>query len=65
MKFLSRANTPRLYWEKLKTQDRHVPDLYRSPIPGGWIISNGLDGGLTFIPDADHQWDGNSLPILE
>lgn len=52
---------PKLLWQKLKSKERNVPDLYRSTVPGGWLISNGIDGGLVFLPDPDHAWDGNSL----
>jgi hypothetical protein len=46
----------------------------RSKVPGGWLVfvygcavgelgSWGLGfGGLTFYPDPDHEWDGDSLP---
>jgi hypothetical protein len=44
----------------------------RAKVPGGWLIfvfgydwhqgnSYGF-GGLTFYPDPEHDWDGNSLP---
>jgi hypothetical protein len=36
--------------------------LYRAKIPGGWLLRGGGDGPLTFVPDPDHKWDGNSLP---
>src|SRR4051812_20531331 len=29
--------------------------LRRAKVPGGWLVAND-DGGLTFIPDADHKW---------
>jgi len=42
-------------------------DIYRAKIPGGWLISateNTRQNGLSvaFVPDPDHNWDGNSLP---
>lgn len=51
--------------------------IWRSKVPGGWLVrihsikeEIGEDehfvswayAGLTFIPDPDHTWDGNSLP---
>lgn len=54
-------NTPRLDWQRLKSKDKNVPDLYRSPVTGGWLVSAGIDAGLVFIPDEKHAWDGNSI----
>jgi len=38
--------------------------LVRSKIPGGWLVAfyGHNIGGLTFVPDPNHKWDGNSLP---
>jgi hypothetical protein len=49
--------------------------LRRSKIAGGWLVifyryefsgdpgDGGAGfGGMTFVPDPNHQWDGNSLP---
>lgn len=42
-------------------------EIYRAKITGGWLISAGDNANRTglsvaFVPDADHKWDGNSLP---
>ena len=57
--------SPKLYWEPLKNEGtsgvlRHT---YRTKVPGGWLLSaSDADGmGLTFLPDPNHGWDGNSL----
>ena len=43
----------------------------RAKVPGGWLVTaatsrvfgNNVDGvGLTFVPDAKHEWNGSSLP---
>ncbi|OGP49154.1 MAG: hypothetical protein A2Y79_11160 [Deltaproteobacteria bacterium RBG_13_43_22] len=69
--------------EKLE-QDREFKDqmpvfnVYRSKIPGGWLVfMYNLEyekdttlqlaygwgyGGVTFVPDPEHKWDGSSLP---
>jgi len=41
------------------------PLIKRAKIPGGWLVwcDGGLKGGLTFVPDPNHEWDGNSLPL--
>ena len=53
-------------WEKLKTTGNGT-DLCRSKIPGGWLVyfenlyGDKAAGGLTFVPDPDHEWYGASL----
>jgi hypothetical protein len=39
-------------------------DLYRTKVPGGWLILiEQRDGcGATFVPDPQHKWNGKSLP---
>jgi hypothetical protein len=36
----------------------------RAKVPGGWFVTFhvGSSAGITFYPDPDHEWDGNSLP---
>ena len=58
--------TPTLTFEKLATTGG--TNMVRARIPGGWLVrthrewrdSTGM--GITFVPDPDHRWDGNSLP---
>ncbi len=33
----------------------------RAKIPGGWLVRDTRDRGITFVPDPQHAWDGNSL----
>ncbi len=42
----------------------HEKFVHRSKIPGGWIvIKDDMRGfGGFFVPDPNHEWDGNSLP---
>jgi hypothetical protein len=57
-----------MQWERLQSNRFEV---YRTAVPGGWLvvvqsetaISFGSFSTLTFIPDAEHQWDGKSLPM--
>ena len=58
-----------LQWEFIdnKTKDTIViqwPRGKRTKIPGGWLVfmRDGDAAGLTFYPDPEHKWDGNSLP---
>jgi len=30
--------------------------------PGGWLVATEINGGVIFLPDPNHEWDGNSLP---
>ena len=64
-----------LVWEQLErdTKEVNVPFVgkfnpaeivKRAKVPGGWLVlimtHNG--SGVTFYPDPNHLWDGNSLP---
>ncbi len=43
-------------WETLTTTHG---DLRRSRVPGGWLVA--ASGGITFLPDPGHAWDGGSV----
>jgi len=51
-------------WQQLKSDPFTV---FRSAVPGGWMVVAYISGvntpSLTFYPDADHRWDGASLPL--
>ncbi|HVX68006.1 MAG TPA: hypothetical protein VHA11_15440 [Bryobacteraceae bacterium] len=47
-----------LEWEELAST--HGP-ARRAKVPGGWLVSVSGDG-LAFYPDAEHAWDGASVP---
>ena len=60
----SNRRTPVLEWQKLKSRNnKHMSELYRTAVPGGWLISQSGIGGLVFLPDPDHEWDGDSLTL--
>ncbi len=46
----------KLKWEAIHSS---IP-ASRCKVPGGWLVSI-TNGGLTFMPDADHVWDGSSV----
>ncbi|MFP4354799.1 MAG: hypothetical protein ACLFUJ_06705 [Phycisphaerae bacterium] len=54
----------KLTWQRIKSagEDGSPDMLYRAAVPGGWLVAvteNGMDGigtGLTFLPDAQHEW---------
>jgi hypothetical protein len=50
------AEAPALVWQQLKSSQ----PCSRAKVPGGWLVSAG--GGTAFYPDAEHAWDGTSLP---
>ena len=53
---------PKLEWEQISKMSLRFPGpIFRAPIPGGWLVSSQV-GGLVFIPDPRHRWDGGSVP---
>jgi hypothetical protein len=52
----------KLYWQKIKNTGEvsGVNDSKRAKVPGGWLVMV-WSGSITFLPDPNHQWDGNSL----
>jgi len=46
----------KLKWEAMHSS---IP-ASRCKVPGGWLVSV-TNGGLTFLPDAEHVWDGGSV----
>jgi hypothetical protein len=55
-----------LKWEWVQNEglkSRDYDTTYRTKVPGGWLIrTEACEGvGLTFYPDPNHKWDGNSL----
>lgn len=54
---------PKLEWQKMKSGHRKVADMYRSPVVGGWLITNANNESLVFIPDPEHRWNGASFPV--
>lgn len=34
--------------------------IARARIPGGWLVAAGSGGGVAFVPDPNHWWDGGS-----
>jgi len=52
-------------WECI--EKNNFTSVVRCKIPGGWLVrfethySETGAGGLTFVPDPNHQWDGSSL----
>ncbi len=51
--------SPTLVWESL-TNYGGPRRAIRTKIIGGWLLST-CEGSLTFIPDPNHDWDGNSI----
>lgn len=58
--------SPKIEWQKIRSNNT-MPPLYRSPVPGGWLIGSAEAGiaNICFVPDPEHLWDGNSLPREE
>lgn len=50
-----------LHWERLEDEFSTL----RAKVPGGWLLllNWGTRGtAMTFYPDPNHKWDGESLP---
>ena len=47
-------------WERLRSG---TIAMQRAKLPGGWLIALGDSGtrSLTFYPDPDHSWNGETL----
>ena len=66
---------PHMKWELIETDEQEFL-VKRAKIPGGWLVwaaeneepeedrawTLATAAGLTFVPDREHEWDGNSLP---
>jgi hypothetical protein len=46
----------KLRWETIPSTHGEVR---RAKAPGGWLVAAG--GGVTFLPDPEHGWDGGSV----
>jgi hypothetical protein len=48
-------------WEKLDSAPAHF-SVYRAKVPGGWLVTTNLHDslGITFYPDANHEWDAKT-----
>jgi len=60
-----------IVWEELPHRNVNegffvgsTPSVYRAKVPGGWLVAtkDSDSGGVTFLPDPNHEWDGSSLP---
>jgi hypothetical protein len=53
-----------IVWEDVESTGGLLAVL-RARVPGGWLVyaSNGYHhhGGMTFYPDPEHRWSGNTL----
>lgn len=70
MSIFSKQPIPTLKWQKIKNTgplSAERAETYRTQVPGGWLLSltdangTGRGIGITFVPDPNHEWDGNSL----
>jgi hypothetical protein len=59
-RYAPNAMLRRMKWQKLGSDNFQV---YRSAVPGGWLVLVGMLGsspGVTFYADPGHKWDGKS-----
>ena len=59
------ANSPTIEWQPIKNVNSAISKFtYRAKIPGGWLVTTAHGNsamGATFVPDPNHEWDGNSI----
>lgn len=50
-------------WEQLDSSNKSVT-INRAKVINGWLVSIYFGGvlSITFIPDTNYEWNGNSLP---
>lgn len=56
-------DAPRLIFEEIVAECPGAVGVFtiqRSKIRGGWLVTMG-DGGVCFVSDPSHEWDGASL----
>lgn len=44
-----------LDWEKIGKGPRGG-DIHRTKVFGGWIVCQGYQINMTFVPDKNHEW---------
>ena len=59
-------NDDNFVWEQVDWDYKQSTLTRRAKIPGGWLVNTRQVGkhpgnGLTFVPDPQHIWDGQSL----
>lgn len=49
----------KLQWERIEGGFFSSREVYRAKVPGGWLVAChiNLGGGVTFVPDPDHEWN--------
>jgi len=68
-----------LTWELLTNAGTHLfldegandyAMITRAPVPGGWLVryevrcpEAGMGLSITFMPDPNHEWTGDSVPL--
>jgi hypothetical protein len=58
-------------WKFIGGYDAPDPRIKVAKVPGGWLVAIAAEpssltstkiGGITFLLDPQHQWNGQSLP---
>lgn len=52
---------PSLTWERLVPSPLDAPPLWRTPVPGGWLVC-GRAGAPVWIADSDRRWLPSQAP---
>jgi hypothetical protein len=49
----------KLVWEMIEAEPAYRK-IERAKVPGGWLVRmevGGSGGGITFVPDPNHEWE--------
>jgi hypothetical protein len=49
----------KLVWEMIEAEPSYR-QIERAKVPGGWLVRmevGGSGGGITFVPDPNHEWE--------
>ncbi len=59
------SNKNKLCLEQIESNVYSFQEIYRTKVPGAWLVvikgTSGEDVSLTFYPDPNYEWDGDSM----
>lgn len=59
------SKSPKLHWKTIASKGGPKKNLYRSAVPGGWLVCTHEGNSIAFVPDPEHRWNGDSLPFFD
>ena len=43
-------------WERIEGGGLFNVSVHRARVPGGWLVTRGKSGGMTYVPDPGWRW---------